>query len=763
MMDRWLYYTRIAIQDLLRLWPATQHHVIIVAGICLPIMLLLGLKQGHVAQLRHELLTSPTGRQIVFWSAQQGDLINRKGIGGLESTLPGVELIIPDTQRPVRLCKAGGKPRSVTLYSTKRGDPVLRQVHADLLNQGEKGLVLSQTAARELEVQPGDELTLSVERQMGSISDQAETMVVLRAVIPANAEKAPFGFGDIELLDKLEQFVRGYQVSDFGWPALKVPVRDRYKSYLLFCEAANNLTVDDHKTLIERGLRIEELDPESDPHLRLFLRPGRHATLRAYRIQGNGADPARWLSLAPSEISEWTTADDVVLPWNDPLAISTPMGRPWLVGLSLPVRSWLREYLRDPRLAFDYEAETWTTVAGGDGSRPPVTVRLTTGLELAFNGKPHAADKSATSAPLTQPTTGIPQPKILPQGSPATGKTPSIADKSTATTGRSGPMVTAAAARPPSADKPLSPSPSAIATPPSSPEKKASPVTQPSPIEGGISPKQGAAASRASGSVKNAEKLDSGKTRTNQQAPLIPTKSSEANPRKPLASAPSPTALFVPVQTLAYCHAYLAGSASYDAKLRMFVPMPESPLYSKARLFTRTIDDVPTVAAALLERKYAIMSETARITEIQQQASSLQLLVYVVGLGVFVFGVVTVVSVLQDSTDRKRGAIGVLRVMGVSRSGVFYLVALRAAVIGLLAGAASIAVGYGIALILTWPVPDQWRLHAWKPVVAVCITPGDAMLVFSGALACSGLGSVLPAWRASRMDPFEAIIEGRFR
>ena len=79
-MRTWLFYTQLAVQDLVRLWGATQHHVIIVAGICLPILLLLGLERGHVADLRRDLLTSPTGRQIVFWSAQQGDLLDREAI-----------------------------------------------------------------------------------------------------------------------------------------------------------------------------------------------------------------------------------------------------------------------------------------------------------------------------------------------------------------------------------------------------------------------------------------------------------------------------------------------------------------------------------------------------------------------------------------------------------------------------------------------------------------------------------------------------------
>ena len=56
MFARFGYYTSLAIRDLLRMWSSTQHHVVIVAGICLPILLLLGLKRGHVEELRRERL-----------------------------------------------------------------------------------------------------------------------------------------------------------------------------------------------------------------------------------------------------------------------------------------------------------------------------------------------------------------------------------------------------------------------------------------------------------------------------------------------------------------------------------------------------------------------------------------------------------------------------------------------------------------------------------------------------------------------------------
>lgn len=238
-------------------------------------------------------------------------------------------------------------------------------------------------------------------------------------------------------------------------------------------------------------------------------------------------------------------------------------------------------------------------------------------------------------------------------------------------------------------------------------------------------------------------------------SPSATTKTADA----PAASAP---VAVVPANLLSYLTAARAGRAVYDASLRLFVPVPTDPVYDKARLYAKGIDDVPRVVEDLMKRRFAVMSESARIAEIQQQDHSLQLLVSIVGIGVFLFGVVVVVSVLLDSTNRKRGTIGILRVMGASSFGIFYVVLLRAIAIGILAGALSVGLGHLIALALGWhPTPGTW-LSAWKPEVRLIITPETIGIVVVGALACCALGSLLPAWRASRLDPFDAIVEGRF-
>jgi ABC-type antimicrobial peptide transport system permease subunit len=101
--------------------------------------------------------------------------------------------------------------------------------------------------------------------------------------------------------------------------------------------------------------------------------------------------------------------------------------------------------------------------------------------------------------------------------------------------------------------------------------------------------------------------------------------------------------------------------------------------------------------------------------------------------------------------------------MGVSRFGVFYMVFLRAVFIGMLAAGVTVGVGLLAALFMNWQPAGQFDWARWKPVIHVVIEPLDMLIVVLGALACCMFGSVIPARKASAVDPFDAIVEGRFR
>ena len=365
-MKRWLLYHHLTILDVLRLWPTVQHHVIIVAGICLPILLLLGLKNGHVADLREELLRSPTGRQVVFWSGQHGELMSPSTIRQYEEDIPGVDLIIPEVQRLVSISAGDDEENSltiddVTLYSTRPRDPILGQHAADVLDGSESGIVLVRRVAEALKVKPGQSVSVTVRRQRDGVAESASTSLTLKVVVEqTQKEGGDVGYVDVGLLAAMEQYVLGFQVPRLGWPALKASAPDEYTSYLIFCETASPLTIEDIRTFRDRGYVVEEIQQKNLRTLFGLLKPESLDKLLVYRLAAHGIKGWQTLNIAPGEITHFTEADDVAIPWNDPKLMDVAGGTHRLVGLSLPKRTWLKLYMKQRECGFDYDADTFS-------------------------------------------------------------------------------------------------------------------------------------------------------------------------------------------------------------------------------------------------------------------------------------------------------------------------------------------------------------------------------------------------------------------
>lgn len=681
-MQRWMYYSRLTFLDLVRLWPGVLPHIVIVAGICLPILILLGLKRGHVEEMRKELLTSPTGREVRFSSALQGDFLTPETLAELQNELPRVELIVPDTQRVVTLsCRgADGKTRrldTVTLFSTVPGDPFLKQLGADVLDTNERAVVLGGDVAEDLAIGPGEEVELTVNRERQGRSESASTNFLVKAILPkgTQGDKKKIGYVDLRVVDHLEKYVMGYRVPEFGWPAQKASARDEYASYLIFCKSSDKMQKEDFRTWKERGYSLEEI---KDPQVRTLyglLDERSLGEVTVYRLQSLRFpdSPNRRLRLDPDdEIAGITTpTDDVVVPWNQPLVQELAKKPHLLIGCSLPGRTWLKRYLKHP--------------------------------ESAFTG----SDAMRVSFPYTSGPSGdidVTEMRLVGQGSVASLKL-KVAYRG-ASINRAVDLGSAVGV-----------------------------------ISGWYSIADAAAAVVRIGFADQVRiQYKGGVSDTGKSMPLA----------------------VVPANLLAHLDAFSHGTVDYDPLSTLFVPTPSEPTYLEGRLYGKSIDDIPAIVDELYKRSYSAKAQTARIREIHKQDASLQLLVIIVGFGVFAFGVITVISVLVDSTDRKRGIIGILRVMGVSRVGVFYLVFFRAALIGLLAGGLTVLFGYLITWVLVWEPGMGW-LGALKPRVAAVIRLSDIAIVFAGSLLCCVIGSVVPALRASRLDPFDAIVEGRFR
>jgi ABC-type lipoprotein release transport system permease subunit len=609
-----------------------QHHVIIVSGICLPILLLLGLKNGHLAELRKDLLQSPTGRQVVFWAGQGGNLMTDDTLQTFKNEIQSIDLLIPELQRVVTMECNGKNADHITLYSTREGDPILAQhgiTIKSLIDNESPSVVVSSTVAEKLDIKIGDTVQMKVVRSYGGKEEIGTTNIIVSSIIPSlEGTKSMTGFAPFEFLLDLERFVMGQQVSRYSWASMNIPAKDTYAGYLIFTEKNDPLSTEDIKTFDEKGYEIHELD---DPFMKTLggvFKDEAKENLLLYHLTLKNATNNDWgqLTMSPSEISRFTGADDIVVPWNTPKKVKLKIDgkqSDWtIIGISFPKTGWFKVYLNQPEF-FTYFDEPLNIL--------PLNIEIKTNTVLID-------------------------------------------------------------------------------------------------------------------SMKNVISLNV-KKRANAE--------NNVNVKNHFA--------VVPLQTLSYFYAHEHNVAEYDNEANMFIPKAKPPVFDKVRAYALSIDEVPDVVKALKKRNYAVMSEETRISEIHQQDNSLWLLVCIVGLGVFLFGVITVVSVLLDSTDRKRGTIGIMRVMGVSRIGIFYIIFLRSLLIGCFAIIVTIFFGYLVSFALMWQPSADIIWLQWKPIVQINFLPFDLIIVLAGALFCCSFGALIPSRKASRMDPFDAIMEGRFR
>lgn len=661
MLERWLYYHWLVILDLWRLRRAFVLHVVIVAGICLPILILGALKRGHVAQLREDLVRSVTGRQVLAWSAQNGRMLEAQELAAFGRELPNVETVVPEAYRPVLVRKPGGSPDTdleVTVYATLPGDPMLTELGVASPGEDANCILLSKGTAESISVANGDLVEVVLRRKHAGKVETGTVPFTVSGIFDASSAGGSVGYVPLAAIEDIERFVRGNAVKRWSLPAYAgMSAADRYAGYLIFCKNNDDLRPEDMKTLSDRALDVSRATEADLTLLARLLREGFKDRLRIYRVmarQGGSAQPRR-LAIAPSDVSALTIAqDDIAIPWNEPAERDID-GKPFLVvGLSFPDRRWLRGEFHEPGLAFPTDA----------GKTPKeLSVRLPTSPNARAEGQAMLAVGGGLTAALA--ITPVPTDSAAPTETPA-------------------------------------PEPS-----------------------------------------QNADAY------VDRELPLA----------------------IVPAPLLAHLDALERGEALYDAETSSFPPMPVAPNYDKLRIYATSIDHVPSIVESLRGQGYGVTSEFTRIKEIHDQDASLALLVQIVMWGVLLFGILTVSIVLIDSTDRKSKTIGIMRIMGVSSPAVSYMVMLRAAIIGICAAGVAVLFGWAFCSFLSWQpavpsagrsLPDWWAmLLRLKPVALATLDLWQDRAFLLATVACSVFGSLLPAIKASRLDPFDAVIQSR--
>jgi len=129
-----------------------------------------------------------------------------------------------------------------------------------------------------------------------------------------------------------------------------------------------------------------------------------------------------------------------------------------------------------------------------------------------------------------------------------------------------------------------------------------------------------------------------------------------------------------------------------------------------------------------------------------------------VGLSLWIVTLVLITVVFSMIVNERQREIGILRSLGARKKTVFSLITLEAVIISIIGGIAGIGTGGGLLYILKNPVMAAFKLPYLWPDAPFIASAGAATIALS---VITGIMAVLyPAFRCSRMEPYEAIRKG---
>jgi ABC-type lipoprotein release transport system permease subunit len=156
--------------------------------------------------------------------------------------------------------------------------------------------------------------------------------------------------------------------------------------------------------------------------------------------------------------------------------------------------------------------------------------------------------------------------------------------------------------------------------------------------------------------------------------------------------------------------------------------------------------------AAALERRIPalVVSPTAEMTSRMQDFATMDAVFSaLIGLMLVVGGIV-MTNVMLMSVFERTHELGVLRAVGWSSGRVLRLILIEAAVLSVLSAVVGVGIGVGLNALLG-------MIPSYGEVLVALYEPQMFVQVLMMALGLGAVGGLLPAWRAVRLQPVEAL------
>jgi putative ABC transport system permease protein len=235
-MAQFTNIVRLSFRDYSHEWRMSGCFILALSSVLAPMMILFGLKFGIVTTMIHELVENPANREIRPIGSGRYDDAWIDAYRNRED----VEFIIPKTRAlaaTIQLKSTTAKRiLSTELLATAPGDPLL----AGMTNvpQDYFQVVLSQSAAKKLNVVSGNEIDASLSRQFQGRRERVHLPLTVIDITAPAVTARNVAFVNLDLLIASEQFKDGRAVPDLDWQGDNDALEARvYPSFRLYARS----------------------------------------------------------------------------------------------------------------------------------------------------------------------------------------------------------------------------------------------------------------------------------------------------------------------------------------------------------------------------------------------------------------------------------------------------------------------------------------------------------------------------------------------
>lgn len=207
---------RLAFKDIVHDWLLSLCLVLAISAIIAPLLILFGLKFGAVETMRSRLVQDPKNREIRPLTTRS---FSREWFDELRAHRAEIAFVAPMTRQisasVIATNVAGDLREPLSLMVTAPGDPLLLENSGVVPEPGE--CVLTEAAAKALNVAVGDQLTLGAQRIIQGRYENATFPVRIAAVLGERASSLRAAYVRLEVVEAVEDYKDGRAVPAYGW------------------------------------------------------------------------------------------------------------------------------------------------------------------------------------------------------------------------------------------------------------------------------------------------------------------------------------------------------------------------------------------------------------------------------------------------------------------------------------------------------------------------------------------------------------------